>query len=553
MPNTKGIMRKSIVSRRTLPCFVLVLVLAPAIFAQRRERSITTWQPTHFDINVVFDQDLTRLTSANVAVTVLIDRDGINLIDLDFGAMPVSKVEIGGSAVKFEQHDQMLDVQLPQPAAKGKTFILTINYSGKPADGLILTKDADGLPSAIGDNWPDRVHNWIPCLDHPSAKASVKYTVTAPANDEVTANGALLSVKNGPAGSKTWVYEETHAISPYNMVVAVGQFATGPVSGTNSPVPVTYYVAKSSGPIADKGFSPAIPSLLTFSDLVAPYPFKKLALIVGATQFGGMENANTIVFTPAFFSNFQTASRRSAVFGVPSGVEETEAHEIAHQWFGDTVTEKTWSDLWLSEGFATYFAGLFLERIEGKTTFHDYMKRNASIYFTYEKQRRIPIFDTQTEKLFDLLNPNNYQKGSWVLHGLRGILGDKAFFDGLKIYYDSHKDSTATSEDLRAALEKASGKDLRDFFDRWVYKAGHPVYQVSWAAAGEGKKTITLRQLQQDDAFMQPVTLLIRSGAGVKRLVMQPTGKESTMEVAVGIVDDIVVDPDDYILKEVVK
>src|SRR6478672_4307820 len=462
----------------------LVLFLGLAANAQRSERTITTWQPTRFDVNVVFDDELTQLTSATASISVLVDKDNTDLIDFDFGIMPVSKVEDAGKPVKFEQHDQKLDVHLPRPVNKGQTILISVSYAGKPPDGLILSKDSDGLPSAVGDNWPDRVHNWIPCLDPPSAKASVKFTVTASSKNVVTANGVLLSVKDNAAGTKTWTYEETHAISPYNMVVIVGQFATGQLTGKDSPVPVSYYVAKSNGQIAEKGFSPAIPSLVTFSNLIAPYPFKKLALIIGATQFGGMENANTIVFPQTFFTNFQTAARRSTAFGIPAGNEETEAHEIAHQWFGDTVTEKTWADLWLSEGFATYFAGLFLERNEGKAAFHEYMQRNAAIYFTYEKQRRSPIYDTQTEKLFDLLNPNNYQKGSWVLHGLRGMLGDKAFFDGLKIYYNMHIDSTATSDDLRAALEKSSGKDLKGFFDRWVYKAGHPIYQVSWANAG---------------------------------------------------------------------
>ena len=137
------------------------------------------------------------------------------------------------------------------------------------------------------------------------------------------------------------------------------------------------------------------------------------------------------------------------------------AHEIAHQWFGDSVTESTWADLWLSEGFATYFAGLFLQRYEGEDVFQSYMKNAAANVFEYEKRKRTPIFDRDTENLLELLNANNYQKGAWVLHMLRSNLGDEVFFRGIRNYYEAHKNSVATTEDLRAALEKASGKDLR--------------------------------------------------------------------------------------------
>ena len=127
----------------------------------------------------------------------------------------------------------------------------------------------------------------------------------------------------------------------------------------------------------------------------------------------------------------------SKTYGIPAGNVSLIAHEIAHQWFGDSVTESTWADLWLSEGFATYFAGLFLQRYEGEDVFQTYMKNAATNVFAYEKKKRTPIFDRDTENLFDLLNANNYQKGAWVLHMLRSSLGDEVFFRGIRNYYES--------------------------------------------------------------------------------------------------------------------
>ena len=395
----------------------LACLLFSVSFAQRKERLIDSWQPTHFDVGIIFDRTLSRITSATTVIDVRVRKGNLAMVDLDFGTMPVSGVTINGRAAKFAQHDEKLDVFLATPARSNQTLRISVNYSGVPKDGLILSKDKDGSPTAIGDNWADRVHHWIPCLDHPSAKASVTFRVTAPVEYEAVANGLQVSKKANPELTTTWMFDEARRVSPYNMVVAVGRFASGRIK-SSSPIPITYYVPRSEGHYAEQGFAPAAPSIVTFSNLVAPYPYKKLALIVGATRFGGMENANTIVFSPNYFKNFDAATKRSKRFGIPNSAVEVDAHEIAHQWFGDSVTESTWADLWLSEGFATYFAGLFLERQESPDRFREYMREQARTYLEYEKKRRAPIHDRQTEKLFDLLNPNNYDKGGWVLHML---------------------------------------------------------------------------------------------------------------------------------------
>src|SRR5205807_7463036 len=200
-----------------------------------------------------------------------------------------------------------------------------------------------------------------------------------------------------------------------------------------------------------KGFAPSATALAFFSQTIEPYPYEKLALIIGATQFGGMENSSAIVFPSHLFIT-RGNDKMSARFGIPTRIEEVVSHEIAHKWFGDSVTESTWADLWLSEGFATYFAGLFVEKYDGEDAFREYMHNAALRYFGYEKRTNTPIHDTTTIDLMALLNPNNYEKGAWVLHMLRRRLGDEAFFTGLRNYYNAHKSATATSEDLRAGL-----------------------------------------------------------------------------------------------------
>jgi aminopeptidase N len=202
------------------------------------------------------------------------------------------------------------------------------------------------------------------------------------------------------------------------------------------------------------------------------------------------------------------------------------AHEIAHQWFGDSVTESTWADLWLSEGFAVYFGNLFVQRYEGEEVFQRYMKQAATNVFTFEKKKLTPIFDRETEDLMDLLNAINYQKGSWVLHMLRSKLGDEAFFRGIRNYYAAHKNSTASTEDLRAALEKASGKNLRAFFARWVYDSGHPQYELSWQWLRNRELRLELKQVQPGNVFLDPVPISISTSSGQRDVILKPTGKQ---------------------------
>ncbi len=543
--------------------FVTALILAAALVAsaQRRERTIEGWKPLHYDVSLAFDDQLTQLTTARTNVSIEVVASQLSKIDFDFGDMPIDSVLVNGATAQFARAPETLSVVLSKVATRGNKLIVTVNYHGHPKDGLVFARDRDGNPSATGDNWPNRVHNWIPSLDHPSAKATVSFTVSAPRQEQVIANGRFISTTiagdaiPANAANQVWKFEETRPIPPYCMVVAVNQ---GVVikSLDQNVTQLVYNIPLKDSDYAPKGFSAAAPSLTFFSQTIAPYPYEKLALIVGATRFGGMENSSAIVFPSTLFEH-RPNEKIGTRFGIPTHLEEVVAHEIAHQWFGDSVTESTWADLWLSEGFATYFAGLFVEKYDGEAAFRDYMRDAAQRYFRFEQQRNLPIHDTSTTDLMALLNPNNYEKGAWVLHMLRRRLGDEAFFKGLRDYYNAHAGGNASSEDLRTALEKASKNDLRDFFARWVYGAGHPRYELGWGSMERRAVTsvvIRLNQLQDGDAFLDPVPIEFVVNEKKERRTIVPTGKSTTVTIQLPANPSAIsIDPDDTLLKEVVR
>ncbi len=536
-----------------LAAILCVFCLPFSLAAQRRERAINSWRPIHYDVALSFNDQLTEISSARTEITLEVLADNLTRIDLDFGEMPIDAVTVKGVAARFERQPGMIQVMLQPAAKRGEKLGLIITYHGRPKDGLIFARDRDGNPAATGDNWPNRVHHWIPCLDHPSAKATVTFTVMAPPREQVVANGKFVTiVKNGNAGW-LWKFDESKPIPAYCMVIAVGEGAK--IDANEAAVtPLSYYVPMKDAAYAPKGFAPAAPALAFFSQTVAPYPFEKLALIIGATRFGGMENSSAIVFPSTLFEP-RGNDKASQRFGIPTRTEEVVAHEIAHQWFGDSVTESSWADLWLSEGFATYFTGLFIEKYESEKAFREYMRDAASRYFAYEKQRKAPIHDTETQDLMKLLNANNYEKGAWVLHMLRERIGDEAFFKGLRIYYHDHRDANATTEDLRRALEQSSSKNLKVFFARWVYGVGHPRYQVRWGLTRNGTLLrVTISQIQNGNAFLDPIPIeVVVNGQKIERIIY-PKSKLAALTIRLsGKPTSKEVDPDETLLKEVIQ
>jgi aminopeptidase N len=536
-----------------LAAILFVFCIPLSIAAQRRERAANSWLPIHYDVALSFNDQLTEISSARTEITLEVLVTNLTMIDFDFGEMPIDAVTVEGSPARFERKPGLLEVMLQRAAKHGEKLDVIITYHGRPKDGLTFAKDRDGNPAATGDNWPNRVHHWIPCLDHPSAKATVTFTVTAPQRELVVANGKFVTMDRNGNALSVWKFDESKPIPAYCMVVAVSE---GAKIDANVPTvtPLSYYVPMKDAAYAPKGFAPAAPALAFFSQTVAPYPYEKLALIIGATRFGGMENSSAIVFSSTLFES-RGNDKMSRQFGIPTRLEDVVAHEIAHQWFGDSVTESTWADLWLSEGFATYFAGLFIEKHESEDAFREYMRDAANRYFAYEKQHSAPIHDTETQDLMKLLNPNNYEKGAWVLHMLRERIGDEAFFQGLRVYYNAHHEANATTEDLRRALEETSGRNLKEFFARWIYGAGHPRYQVRWGLTRGGTLLrVTVSQIQNGNAFLDPIPIeIVVNGQKIERTVY-PKSKLAALTIRLsGKPTSTKFDPDETLLKEVIE
>ena len=541
------------IQRASLVALLVVLSALP-ILAQRRERTIESWKPLHYDVNLAFNEQLTEISAARTEISLEILKPNVTKIDLDFGEMAIDSIVVAGAPARFDRTSEQLNVTLPRAANRGDKISVTISYHGRPKDGLIFARDRDGKQSATGDNWPNRVHQWIPTFDHPSAKATASFTIAAPRRYQVVANGKFINT-TGNAATSLWRFEESKAIPPYCMIVTVNEGAV-----INSPdqtiTNLFYNVPQKDRDYAVKGFSTAAPALAFFNQTIAPYPYEKLALIVAETRFGGMENSSAIVFASNLLAP-RGGEKMSARFGIPVRIENVVAHEIAHQWFGDSVTELTWADLWLSEGFATYFAGLFIEKYEGDAAFREYMRDASEQVLRFARRNNLPIHDTTTQDLMSLLNDNNYQKGAWVLHMLRRQLGDEAFFKGVRSYYNDHREANATTEDLRSALEKSAGKDLKQFFARWIYSAGHPRYELSWGSierASAKSLVVRLNQLQDGEPFLDPVPVEFMVNGKPERRTIYPKGKLTTETIQLpGNPTSATIDPDDTLLKEVVS
>jgi aminopeptidase N len=232
-------------------------------------------------------------------------------------------------------------------------------------------------------------------------------------------------------------------------------------------------------------------------------------------------------------------------------LEGTVAHEIAHQWFGDSVTESDWHHLWLSEGFATYFGALFYEHADGRARFLEVMRDARERYMNDADAVARPVIDPSVTDLFKLLNRNNYEKGAWVLHMLRHLVGDEKFFEGVRDYYRHNRDRNALTDDFRRASELRSGRQLEWFFDEWLREPGFPAYEAAWHWDERSKSLrLRVRQTQKGAPFRMPLDVEFRVGDEVRRQTIEVKGREESFDFKLDArPGSVALDPDEWVLK----
>jgi aminopeptidase N len=454
-------------------------------------------------------------------------------------SLHVSRVSAEGRAVPFEHVGDRLVIQRWGPV--GDSLVVEIAYGGQAPDGLFIRQDVHGHRSAFADDWPDRAHCWLPVEDHPSDKASVSWTVEVPDGWKAIANGRFVDTTRRASGRLRWRYDEPRRIPPYTFVIGAGPLAVTPFV-TPRGLPQSVWTFTEDSAFAVNGPFHRVNEIVdTFTAYIGAFPYAALAHVESSTRFGGMENSGAI-----FYAERGYASR--------SMREPVVAHETAHQWFGDAVTERDWHHLWLSEGFATYFAALYYELIGEDGTFQHEMADAKQEYLTSDVVDR-PILDFAQTDYVRLLNANNYPKASWVLHMLRRAIGDDTFHGGIRAYYATYRDSTALSEDFREVMERASGQDLGWFFEQWLAQPGFPQLRVIVRRAGGagGEAVVEIAQVQPEawGTYRIPVRVDVvnaRTGArsGVT-VTMTSRSARALLTLADGA-DTIEVDPHQDVL-----
>ena len=458
-----------------------------------------------FEINLSDSNDEIR---GIATITIDFKEVGVRNFRLDFvnqkadkenKGMTIDAITVGDQAIHFTHQNDEIILDLPSPSTKNQTIIFTIKYHGVPLDGLRIGKTKLGDRSFFNENWPNRARHWLPTLDHPSDKATSEFKVKAPSHYKVISNGLLLEESELGNSMKMTHWKQSVPSSCWLFVIGVAEFAVQYLDPFLGKSIETWVYAKNR----EAGFydfqEPSKKVLEFYSQYVGPFAYEKLANVQTPSVSGGMESSSAIFYGEDLVTGKRSERTRNVVI-----------HEIAHQWFGNSVTETTWDDAWLSEGFATFFTLLFIENEYGKEEYtKGITKAKKTVLDLLVKMPDFSIVSPRTAEKELVITGITYQKGAWVLHMLRDLIGEANFKKGIQSYYAKFYTSSATTEDFRIEMEKASGMDLKIFFKQWLFQPVIPKIQANWTFDAKAKKLIiTLDQIQKGDViFDMPIEI----------------------------------------------
>lgn len=491
---------------RTFSAIVgLTLLLAGQLAAQDGPRfphhpASTAWAPsdTRFDVlyyrlHLIMDTDLQTITGG-VTMRARAIADSLGDVRLDLAvSLQVDSVMSGQSHLLYAQTHGELRISLDRAVLAGEVFEITTFYRGTPGGsgfGSFVFSSHNGIPWVWSLSEPYGARDWWPCKDHPSDKAdSVDVLITCDSSFKAASNGLLMSVTNHGDGTGTYHWKERYPIATYLVSITVTNFAEFTDWFHHTPgdsMRILNYVLPEHYAEAVEDLSVTADMLRVFSELFGLYPFHLEKY--GHAEFGwggAMEHQTMTSITFPFR-------------------ESTIAHELAHQWFGDLITMRTWPDIWLNEGFASYAEALWAESKNGFTAYAEIIRNAMNLAETADGTLYVQD-TTRVEELFDLRR--SYKKGSLVLHMLRHVLGDSVFFMALRQYvHDSTvRFATASTGDFRRVCEQTSGRDLGYFFEQWVFGEKYPRYTYSWNSVATDSGYILKLWISQTTGTSNPL------------------------------------------------
>jgi aminopeptidase N len=521
----------------------LVLLLAVALIlpvsgqavdwskkAVQSERS-RSYDALHYLIKIRIDLD-GRAFEGATTVTLASLREGLATCVLDAEEFTVTAV-VGddGAPLAFDQRAKEIEVHLPRPFRFGEETSFTCFYRGRdPKAGLRFVAETEDNPGLVfSDSWPENVHHWFPCYDHPNDKATGEIVATVKRGLKVAANGRLVSaIEDRAAGTVTYHWSQDLPHSTYLVFLAAGPFTV--VRDAYGTLPVSYWVYPSDeskvGPTYGK-----TPKMIEFFNRVFgyDYPWRKYDQ-VSVPSGGGMESTSATAMTHRIMVDERGESDFPAI-GIVS-------HELAHQWWGDLITLRDWAHTWLNESFATYADYLYRRFEKGDDEGALDLRDKLDAYLREAGTRYIrPIVSDRYDSPGDMFDAHTYPKGARVLHMLRALVGDEPFFKTLSHFLHRYAFDAVDTADFIRSVKTVTGRNLDWFFDQWLFKPGHPVFEVGseWDPVS---KLVRLKVAQVQDfsrgvpVFRVPVSVkLVTPGkTDMRRIWIER--KEETFELS---------------------
>jgi len=411
-----------------------------------------------YDLGITWDPAATNLDGETTIVATAIQ--DLGSFNLDLYQLDGSAVTVDGQEATVSPTDAELVVGPPTPLAEGATFTTIINYSGTPAEGA-------GFASTGPSGWhtlPDFVYvmgepiaasTYHPANDHPSDKATFTYRITAPTGQTAVAGGTLQDTVDNDDGTTTWFYDQPFPQTTYLTTLMIGPFEVREAGTSASGVRIRNVFYSDLADDAEPVFARQADMMDAFEPLFGPYPFDVYGSAVVNDAFGGALETQTL----SVFGN--------DIVGFSAFAEDIIAHELAHQWFGNTVSVERWEDIWLNEGFASYAEALWRDAKDPAFEYEDWISEILSFSAPLDSHVHRPA----TTNLF---SASVYLRGAFTLHALRLEIGDEAFFDLLRTWVETFGGANATTADFEAMAEEISGQDLDDLFETWLRTDGLP-------------------------------------------------------------------------------